>query len=148
MKQVIFVSRAIARTWKPAPRSVLISVSDELDGPLSPEPGWEQILRLQFDDKDQAGENVVLFDAAMAQKVLAFVHANEQLDTLVVHCLMGQSRSAAIALFIAELLGVPCFKNNRPVTTTTWTQYNRKVYRVLSDEVHGSIGSAFGERDS
>ena len=54
------------------------------------------------------------------------------------HCQAGQSRSAAFALFFSEVMGLPCFKEGLPVTTTSYKVYNRKVFstllRTASDE--------------
>lgn len=141
MQKVTFLSRSQAQAFRPTTHSALISISDRRDEPLQPQPGWRDVLHLSFDDADVAATGVELMTEQQARDVLAFVRRNrDDCAELVVHCLAGQSRSAAVALFCAEVLleGVPCFKAGLPVTTMRYPLLNRKVFttllRVLHDE--------------
>lgn len=61
-------------------------------------------LKLSFDDIDYfVGENYVLFDETYADKILNFVEKNKHVDTLLVHCEAGISRSPAIAAAISKI---------------------------------------------
>ena len=143
MDRVIFLPRAIAAQWRPKPGSVLVSIHDRSEEPLKPQPGWTDTLWLRFHDTDGQLMGLEVFDTDHAQRLLTFVKQHVDAPELVVHCQMGQSRSAAVALYFAEREGVPCFKEQTPVSFANWNQYNRKVYAVLSRTEHGPVGSAF-----
>ncbi len=63
------------------------------------------VLTLHFDDIVREVEGAVLFDADMAAKIIAFVEGLPAVDTLLVHCYGGQSRSRAVGAFILHMLG-------------------------------------------
>lgn len=143
--RVIFLPRAVAARWRPVEGSALISIYDRSEPPLEVQIGWAEVLRLRFHDADVAGEGVELFSPEQAREVLAFAKRHAGAPELVVHCKMGQSRSAAVAMFLSESLSLPCFKEQTPVDFFNWPGYNRKVYAVLADEAYGPVGSAFKE---
>ena len=131
IEKVVFVPRVVAQRLRPGAGAVLISIVDE---PAQLQPGWQDVLTLRFDDVDAEQEGMQLFDAAMAAQVLAFADRHQDSQDsieLVVHCTAGQSRSAAVALFLAERFGVQCWKESRRVDWR-WPNYNRLVYRVLT----------------
>ena len=41
----------------------------------------------------------------MAQQIIDFIETNIDVDTLLVHCFAGQSRSRAVAAFAVEMMG-------------------------------------------
>lgn len=81
------------------------------------QPGWAEILRLQFndvdpeylanlDESDRAGK--VLFNEGHARKIVNWLNKNkDKLGGLIVHCWAGISRSGAVAKFVADKLGLP-----------------------------------------
>jgi predicted protein tyrosine phosphatase len=50
-------------------------------------------------------EGAVLFSDEMAQQIIDFIEKNRDVETLLVHCFAGQSRSRAVAAFAVEMLG-------------------------------------------
>jgi len=133
MQRVIFLSRSQAQAHRPSKPSVLISISDLEDKRLVPQAGWRDVLHLSFDDADVAGSGVTLMNREQARSILAFVSKHRaDCEELVVHCLAGQSRSAAVALFCAESLleGVPCFKGQLPVTLARYPLYNLSLIHI------------------
>lgn len=131
MDAIRFLPRVVAGAYQPAAGSVLISIHDLSEPPLLPQPGWAAVLYQRFHDTDGGQQGLELFSDEQARQVLAFAAQHEQAPELVVHCQMGQSRSAAVALYLAERYGVPCFKEHTPVTWQNWKIYNRFVYRRL-----------------
>lgn len=63
------------------------------------------VLTLYFDDIVQETEGAVLFDSSHAAQILDFIEAHKDVDTLLVHCYAGQSRSMAVGVFAVKLLG-------------------------------------------
>ncbi len=145
MNRITFVPRSVAKQWRPAAGAILISIYSEHEGPPALQEGWAAVLGLCFDDIDRPQEGCQVFNSEHARQILAFSHAHKDAAEFVVHCEKGQSRSAAVALFLAELNQVDCFQEASRVTAMSWRHYNRKVYRVLSDEHFGPIGQAFVE---
>lgn len=145
MKKITFVSRRIAAAMTPPPDSVLISIHDISEPQLTPAYPWLDVLYLQFHDTDGQHLGLEVFSKAQAQACLAFAGKYEHCQELVVHCQMGQSRSAGVALFLSELLAVPCFKESLPVDASSYRLYNRKVYSTLYSACHGDVGTAFAD---
>jgi predicted protein tyrosine phosphatase len=98
---------------------------------------WKHRIDLDFDDVDVAGSftivtkkgNVeipyILFDENMARKVITFISSlPSNVNSIVVHCYAGISRSAAVAKFLCEEI----YDENFP---KYYMSYNKLVYRVL-----------------
>ncbi|MBQ8922107.1 MAG: hypothetical protein IJ060_08105 [Oscillospiraceae bacterium] len=64
------------------------------------------VLTLLFDDIVTEVEGAVLFDDEMADEIIRFIDRHTaSVDTLLVHCYAGQSRSRAVGAFAVEMLG-------------------------------------------
>lgn len=138
MQQIRFLPRVVAAAYRPVPGSVLISIHDGSEPPLTPQAGWAAVLYQRYHDTDDASLGLEVFSFEQAREVLAFAECHQHGTELVVHCQMGHSRSAAVAIFLSELYGVPCFKEQRKVTWESWPGYNKLVYRRLHDVVNAS----------
>lgn len=147
MNRIVFLPRVVAAKWRPVPNSVLVSIHDCDEEPLQPQDGWAEVLWLRFHDTDGEQSGLEVFSAQQAEQILELAKRHADASELIVHCQMGQSRSAAIALFLSEHLSLPCFKEQTPVTAMTWLGYNKKVYSTLAAACYGPVGSAFGVRE-
>ena len=102
--------------------------------------GWSSTLRLWFHDIDESSIAAKLagYEAMtpmQAQMVVDWVRKVEgSLYTIIVHCEMGVSRSAAIALWIAERHGLVDEYFSRKAAL-----YNRYVYSLLNTAAHGPM---------
>ena len=64
------------------------------------------VLTLYFDDIVTEVDGAILFDDEMADKIIDFIDGiKREVDTLLVHCYAGQSRSRAVGAFAVEMLG-------------------------------------------
>lgn len=64
------------------------------------------VLTLYFDDIVKEVDGAVLFDDDMADQIIEFIENHRKtVDTLLVHCYAGQSRSRAVGAFAVEMLG-------------------------------------------
>ena len=63
------------------------------------------MLTLYFDDIVKEVPGAVLFDDEMAEKIISFIMEHKKVDTLLVHCYAGQSRSRAVGAFAVKMLG-------------------------------------------
>lgn len=63
------------------------------------------VLTLYFDDIVKEVPGAVLFDDEMAEKIISFIMEHKKVDTLLVHCYAGQSRSRAVGAFAVKMLG-------------------------------------------
>lgn len=91
-----------------------------------------RLLRLYFHDADGEMRHVSSFDGGHANKILGFVHRSVYTEdddhTLHIHCLAGQSRSAGVAMALAEILSDGEWK-----PTDRWDNYNSHVYKTLTE---------------
>lgn len=131
MQQIRFLPRAVAAQYRPAPGAVLISIHDRSEPPLTPQAGWADVLIQRFHDTDGETSGLEVFSEDQARELLAFVERHQDCNELVVHCSLGQSRSAGVAIYLSEKYGVPCYKEQVRVTWESWKIYNRLVYRRL-----------------
>lgn len=63
------------------------------------------VLTLLFDDTVRETPGAVLFSDETAARVIRFIDAHRDADTLLVHCYAGQSRSLAVGAFAVKYLG-------------------------------------------
>lgn len=63
------------------------------------------VLTLKFDDIIRPVEGAQLFTEHMAEDIIRFIRNNQAVDTLLIHCYAGQSRSRAVGAFAVWLLG-------------------------------------------
>lgn len=109
---VDFISLDVFEALVPSPDMLAISIGDHDQAPPENLPGFAAGLRLEFLDCDEvaAAQNGLpagaLFSKAQLAQLTRFVgtrHADPQPYRLVVHCRMGASRSAAVALVAHHL---------------------------------------------
>ena len=65
------------------------------------------VLTLYFDDFEEPESGVRLMNEEQAEQIIAFLKAHQNVDTMLIHCFAGRSRSAAVGKFAAELYGLP-----------------------------------------
>ena len=90
------------------------------------------VLTLYFDDVVKETKGAVLFDENMADSVIAFIRSHMDVDTLLIHCYAGQSRSRAIGAFAKKMMG----KSNQTYFSADklWAGTpNEHVYNMLED---------------
>ena len=83
------------------------------------------VLTLYFDDNVKEVEGAVMFSDEHAEQIIDFIQSHKNVDTLLVHCYGGQSRSRAVGAFAVKMLGgdnSEYFKTGVP---------NQHVYDVL-----------------
>jgi len=125
VKQVLFASQAEAEKLAGLSDWIVISITGPADPPAALKEGWGDILRLSFDDIDFAQDDMRPISAEDATRLVQFVRKYaDTVDGVLVHCLAGISRSAAVAKFIAEKYQLPF--------PDAYASYNRLVYRTLN----------------
>lgn len=142
MSSVAFYPRAVAQRLVPDDQGVIISIHDAGQTPADLHPNWNDVLRLSFHDIDVAKDGFDLFDASMAQAVMDFATKHADKPSITVHCNMGVSRSAAVALFLSEWQGRDLYQESRRCREIP-NSYNRTVHRVLMNTWLGHAPSAF-----
>lgn len=142
MPSVAFYPRAKAQLLRPGPTDVLISIHDADQEPAVLQDGWRDVLRLSFHDIDIPKEGFDLFHASQAEEVIAFATKYATVEHIYVHCNMGASRSAGIALFLAKWQNRTLYQEGQ-VCRAPPNLYNRAVHRVLMDAWLGPGPSAF-----
>lgn len=70
-----------------------------------PSNSCADVLTLLFDDIDREVEGAQLFSDEQAQQIIEFIRRNKAVETLLVHCYGGESRSRAVGAFAMEMLG-------------------------------------------
>ncbi len=83
----------------------------------------KDVLTLYFDDIEEPEYGLKLISFPQAIAIVKFIKAHaEDVDTLLIHCFAGVSRSRAVGVFAREMLGIP---------PTDETDYNEYVYAML-----------------
>lgn len=67
-------------------------------------PNLKGVLYLEFDDIDKIADGYVTFSLDMARRTWDFIQEHSEVNTLLVHCLMGLSRSPGIAAAVDKAL--------------------------------------------
>lgn len=63
-----------------------------------------------------------LIDTYQAKQIIEFINTHSNVDTLLIHCFAGVSRSRSVGMFAKEMLGIQ---------PTNETDYNHYVYETL-----------------
>lgn len=95
-----------AEKYEPDEGEVCISITSPRTSAADLQPGWHDVLELQFSDVSDGmpiGTLAIPFDIDHAKEIVAFVRANRG-RPIVVHCEAGISRSAGVALALHEFL--------------------------------------------
>ncbi len=105
----------------------VISIQDTAHGgfgfELKPNQYCKDVLTLYFDDITKPQEGAQLISDAQANAIVQFLLAHiEDVDTLLIHCFAGISRSKAVEKYAREMLGFPPSNDNL---------YNEYVYTML-----------------
>ena len=78
------------------------------------------VLTLYFDDIEKPVSGLHLMNHSQALEMVRFIRAHEhEVDTLLIHCFAGLSRSAAVGMIAHEIYGLPVLEKE---------YYNRYVY--------------------
>lgn len=64
------------------------------------------VLTLKVDDIYKPVDGLIFFDRSHAEKIISFVEEHDDVDTLIVHCYAGQSRSVAAGAYLMEYFGI------------------------------------------
>lgn len=109
---------------------VIISIQDSQNGfgiMFNKTKYCKDVLTLYFDDMENEVPGLKLFTQEDAYKIINFVEQYNDISKIIVHCYAGQSRSASVAIAIAEKYkpDVLDFVND-----STPNQY---VYKILSE---------------
>lgn len=137
MQRVMFVPKARAESLAGNADWVVVSITNPDDEPAKLQPGWSDVLRLAFVDADQHSESGELFSDEMAAQTLTFAQkAVADGKSILVHCLFGVSRSAAVAIALSEYHQLSAFMGDIPLNPR-YTLYNKHVYRTLHRALAG-----------
>lgn len=63
------------------------------------------VLTLKFDDIIRPVDGAQIFTEEMAEQIIHFIRKHKDVDTLLIHCYAGQSRSRAVGAFAVKFLG-------------------------------------------
>lgn len=104
-----------------------ISIQDTYSGgfgfELKKNKYCKDVLTLFFDDIEEPEHGLRLISFPQAIAIVKFIKAHaEDVDTLLIHCFAGVSRSRAVGAFAREILDIP---------PTEDTDYNEYVYALL-----------------
>lgn len=101
-KSVEFVSRQKAIQRKPEPTTIVISINDLTAAPATLQKGWQAVHVLHYNPTSFTNEPGG-FTREQARGIVDFVEQHENTaDRILVHCVAGESRSAAVALVLDE----------------------------------------------
>lgn len=124
-----------AQLLEPRENTVVISIRSPGAEPAQLNEGWEEVLRLWFDDvvKVPTGPIVVkdltLFSEEHAQQIHEFVESHLDKD-FVIHCEAGVSRSVAVGLYLHDVYGADLLCHEIPGANPSATT-NSRVHRAL-----------------
>jgi predicted protein tyrosine phosphatase len=125
------MDQSAAEAYAPEPNEVCISIRGH-DSPV-PElkPGWRAVLYLEFNDDPWPDwrDRAVGMTVTDARRIIEFVEQHRDARKLVIHCLVGVSRSAGVRLALRS-----CYCGLDPDR------------RVLNPNVYSLVCGAFHDR--
>lgn len=130
--KVIFVPRASIEAINGWKNWAVISITEPNHEQVKLGKGWSHVLRMAFYDLDperyanltELEESQAFMTAVEALSIVLFVRElPESIEGVVVQCLAGVSRSAAVARWVAGEFRIPFSKE--------YDKYNKHVYKLL-----------------
>lgn len=113
---------------------ILISIQDTQNKgfglKFTPTNTCKAVHTLYFDDIDVAAPNLSLMTSEQADSILWFVKRYAHIDNIIIHCLHGECRSAAVGAAIAYI-----YNRDDSVFFKTKTP-NRYVYRQILNQYY------------
>jgi len=107
-----------------------ISIQDTVSGgfgfELKENEYCKAVLTLYFDDIERPERGLKRMAPGQAKQIVDFIEANKNVDTLLIHCFAGFSRSRAVGVFAREYLGI---------SPTDDKYFNNHVYKLLKKAV-------------
>lgn len=98
--------------------------------PLVDSPNYKDITVYHFDDITLPNKHKILFDKNLAAKICDdFAPYKDQVDTLLVHCIMGKNRSPSVAMALNERFNLGA---NTEELMKQYSEYNKLVYRTMT----------------
>lgn len=137
IRSINFISEATAIGLKPLPATAIISITNP--GEVAPlREGWEHVLRVGVADASYDEKTIESYgrmwrlssrgfptqDHAVA--IRAFLDdLPADIETLIIHCGAGVSRSGAVAKYASRRFGLPF--------PADYNRHNEALYRLLED---------------
>lgn len=88
--------------------TIVISIRGSRSEPARIQPGFRDVLYLEFDNVESLSSRYLRFSRAQAEEILAFVAKHEaEASRILINCMAGESRSAAVACYLSEAYQVP-----------------------------------------
>lgn len=110
---------------------VIISIQDAPKGfgkTFIPRNNCKDVVTLYFDDIDKETTGFTLITSEHAKIIADFILKHRNIDTFIIHCKFGQSRSSGVAHAIKDYLGGKIIAENRQLP-------NPHVYRLIIQEL-------------
>lgn len=131
MKEIIVHSKQTVMTVSfDVPHAYIqISSPDDVFPNLNVNEHTADVLQIKFHDSDNYSQNgIILFDTDTANSILTFVERyKDEIETLIVHCEAGISRSAGVA----AALGKVYFKDDMFIFSKPRYKPNMRVYELI-----------------
>lgn len=127
--EFVVLSREDAERYEPHGREICISISDPDAPPARVSSRFAAVLRLNFDDVIERGEDSdILFAEEHAREIRDFLDSWPSAERVMVHCNAGVSRSPGVALGLCDVRGwaTAALERSHP-------GWNRLVRAVLAD---------------
>ncbi|SEL40734.1 hypothetical protein SAMN02910353_02543 [Ruminococcus sp. YRD2003] len=87
------------------------------------------VLTLYFDDIEEPDHGFKLFKKEQALDIIYFIKEHKNVDTLLIHCYAGVSRSKAVGVFAREYLGI------QPTKDIVFNDYVYFMLKHVADEL-------------
>lgn len=111
--------------------TIAISIVTTKEDKFEINKNFKDSIQLVFEDSESS------FTTSQAEQILNFVNLHRnQIKHIVIHCLFGISRSAAVSLFLEEYLNESYVSD---ITRSEYANYNRYIYSVLYNTLYGDM---------
>jgi len=159
IQSVRYLPEDKARDFEPGPGHVLISIT-EPGRAATLRPGWRKIIRARFVDTEyderslafagidwwiSSGAISPIQACALRADISALAAVSDQLD-MVVHCHAGQSRSAAVAHFVADVYGAALPQGRSPKANKTVLALLHDPWCLISEADYERVMFSFWQR--
>lgn len=159
IRSVCYLPEDKARVFEPGAGHVLISIT-EPGRTAKVRPGWRKIIRADFIDTEYderslafAGIDWWISSGAISPTqactlradISALAALSDHVD-LIIHCHAGQSRSAAVAHYVADVYGAAIMQGRSPKANKTVLALLHDPWCLISEADYERVMHSFWQR--
>lgn len=145
---IFIIDRFNGSIYNPSDRTAMIRIfeTDKTEMiPLVYKEKFDNVFEYFFDDidKESWGDYRGINNEIAKQIIKDFATIKDKIDTLIVHCRAGVSRSPAVALALNDIFELNCLDVKDFINMGCFSSHNRYVYKTMMKSANKTLENQY-----